>query len=178
MYQTSANTVFFIPGSAKISVQSSVGSTTYTDIGSAQGIKLTETWGMADLETLSMQSYYAPFKQEVSVEADLLEYDFLKLYLMRGGIDSYSTAAGKVFTSGGLSSMYSLAYQIVNTGPTSSQAVTITIPWAHIAEAFTIPFAGDDQTDIAKMRFKITGVCQSTGTAGSMLYSITDTRTT
>ena len=178
MYQTTPNQVFFIAGSATIGVQSSVASTSYTNLGAAQGIKITEAWTLVEQETLSMQPHYSPYKQEVILEVDLMEYDFLKLYTMRGGIDSYSTTSEKTFTSGGLSSMNSMAWQVVNTGPTSSQSITITIPYGHISEVFSIPFQSDDAAEVAKLHIVVRGVCQTTATAGSMLYSIIDTRTT
>ena len=177
MYQTSANSTYFILGSAIIEIPSSAGSATYINMGAASGIKITESWELSETETGSMIPNYEPRNHQIIVEADLFEFNLGYLNIIRGGIDIYSSAS-TTFTSGGLSSMNSLPVRITNTGPTSSQAIIFDIYNAHIAEGMTIPFNADDSIDVSLNKLKMIGTCQSSRTAGAMLYNITDTRTT
>lgn len=174
MYQTTANKNAFLFGSARISVPSSSGG--YVHLGAARGIQITESWDVFNVETDNTPTVQMGIKnQKVRVEGNLLEVNFQKLARMRGGIDTFSTATF-TFDSGGNVTVTPQAIYLVHTAATSSETITATIYYASVQEGMTIPFPRDDGTDVAEIPFALEGICQSTRTAGSQLYSIVDLR--
>jgi hypothetical protein len=174
-YQTSANSNAFVMGSCRISIPSSSGG--YVNLGSARGVKITETWDNLEIETDNTPKITVGVKnQQIMVEGNLLELDFHKLATLRNGFDSYSTAAGMTFTSGGNVEITPQALYLTHTGASSSETVVTTIYYANVTEGITIPFPGDDKTEVAEIPFKIRGVCNSTRTVGAQLYNIVDLR--
>lgn len=176
MYQTSATPILFITGSASVSVQSSVASTSYINIGSASGIKLSESFDIDDQENGSIDVTHTIRSHSVSIEADMYEINAERLNYVRGGIDLSSVA--KTLTSGGLFVINPRTWVLTNTGPTSSQSITVTIYSGIQTEPIKIDFPGDDATDIVSTPLKVKGYIVSTRTAGDRLYSIVDTRST
>jgi len=151
----------------------------YVNLGSARGVKITEAWDALEIETDNTPKIIVGAKnQTMTVEGNLLELDFHKLATLRGGLDSYSTASGMTFNSGGNTTITPQAiYLTHNNSASSSQTIVTTIYYASVTEGINIPFPSDGKTDVAEIPFKIKGVCQSTRTAGSQLYNIVDLRT-
>ena len=176
MYQTSATPTLFITGSASISVQSSVASTSYVALGSAKSIKMSESFDIDDYEVGSLDVTHSIRNQGVTVEADIYEINAERLNKIRGEIDTWNSS--HTITSGGLFVVSPRTWVLTNTGPTSSQSITITIYSGIQTEPIKIDFMGDDATDISYTALKVRGYIVSTRTAGDQLYSIVDTRST
>lgn len=182
MYQTTANSYAYLLGSCRVSIPSSSGN--YIDLGSARGIKITESFDSMQVETDNTPAVIVGAKkQTVTVEGNLLELDFRKLRALRGYLDGAtwstgSTTASLTFNTGGSTTgitpqaMYLTHY----TNSTSASIVT-TIYYASITEGLTIPFPADDKVEVAEIPFKVKGICQSTRTVGSQLMNIVDLRT-
>ena len=175
MYQTVSNSNAFIMGSCRVAIPTSTGG--YFRLGAARGVKVTEAWEWMEVETDNTPKIeIGAKKQTITVEGNLLELDFQRIAAMRGGIGAWSSVTFQ-FDSGGDLTITPQAIYLTHTAATSSQTVAVTIYYASIVEGLTIPFPGDDKTDVAEIPFKLKGVCQSTRTAGSQLYNIVDTRT-
>jgi hypothetical protein len=174
-YQTAANGNAFVMGSCRVSIPSSSGG--YVHLGSARGVKISEAWEQMDVEVDNTPLVMiGAKKQTVTVEGNLLELNFQKLARMRGGLDTFSTTTFD-FDSGGNMTVTPQALYLVHTAATSSQTIAVTIYYASVTDALTIPYPSDDKTDVAEIPFKIKGICMSTRTAGSQLMNIVDTRT-
>jgi acyl-CoA synthetase (AMP-forming)/AMP-acid ligase II len=176
MYQTTANSNAFVLGSCRISIPSSSGG--YVNLGSARGVKLTEAWDSLEIETDNTPKIIIGAKnQTMTIEGSLLELDFHKLATLRGGLDSYSTASGMTFNSGGNTTITPQAVYLTHTSAAgSTQTIVTTVYYASITEGIQIPFPADDKTEAAEIPFKLKGICMSTRTAGSQLYNIIDSR--
>ena len=173
-YQTNANSNAFVFGSARMYVPSSSGG--YVNLGSAKGVKITESWEEYEVEPDNTPTVIVGIKnQTVTVEGNLLELNLQKIARMRSGLDTFSTTTF-TFDTGGNLTVTPQAFYLVNTSASSSQSITATIYWASIAEGLQIPFPSDHKTEVAEIPFKLKGVCQSTRTAGQQLYSIVDLR--
>jgi len=175
-YQTSANSNAFVMGSVRVFLPSTTSTTSFWELGAARGVKLTETWDKYNIETDNTPDVMIGAKnQKITVEGNLLELNFIKLARMRNGYDTLSTTTF-TFDSGGNITITPQALYLVHKGASSSQTITATIYYASVDEGMTIPFPRDAGTDVAEIPFKLTGVCQSSRTAGSQLYSIVDLR--
>jgi hypothetical protein len=173
-YASTANSNAFLMGSCRISVPSSSGG--YVQLGSARNVKITEKWDSFEIETDNTPPIIKGIKsQTIEVEGVLLELNLQKFKVMRGGIDSFSTATF-TFDSGGNVTITPQALYLTHVSPTSSETIVATIYYAAVTEGLTIPFPSYDKTDVAEIPFKFKGVCQSTRTAGQQLYNIVDTR--
>lgn len=174
-YQTSANANAFVMGSCRIFVPSTT-SGNYWELGAARGVKITETMDKFTVETDNTPDVMLGAKnQKITVEGNLLELNLLKLARMRNGYDTFSTTTF-TFDSGGNFTITPQALYLVHKGASSSQTITATIYYASVDEGLTIPFPRDNGTDVAEIPFKFTGVCLSSKSAGTQLYSIVDTR--
>jgi hypothetical protein len=178
-YQTTANSNAFIMGSCKIHISGSTEKSTTTalflELGAARGVKITETWDNVEIETDNTPKITLGAKnQQITVEGNLLELNFEKLELMRGGIDTFSTTTF-TFDTGGNVTIAPQAIYLTHT-TASTETVQATIFYASLTEGLTISFPGDDKTEVAEIPFKFVGKCQSTRTAGAQLYSIVDNR--
>jgi hypothetical protein len=174
-YQTTANSNAFVMNGCRVAIPSSSGG--FIQLGAARGVKVTEAWEWMEVETDNTPKIeIGAKKQTITVEGNLLELDFQRLSYLRGGIGLWSSATYR-FDSGGNLTITPQALYLTMTGATSSQTVALTIYYASVTEGLTIPFPGDDKTDVAEIPFKFKGVCMSTRTAGSQLYNIVDTRT-
>lgn len=176
MYQTSASPTLFISGGCVVSVQSSVGSTSYQDLGSAKGVKFSESFDTEDYEVGGIDLTHSIRNHTCSIECDLYEINPDRLIYIRGGLDS--TATADTLKTGGLFVNTPRTWVLTNNGPTSSQSLTITVYSGVQAEPIKLEFPGDDVTDVASLSLKIKGYMVSTRTAGDQLYSIVDTRST
>ena len=180
MYQTVSNSHAFIMGSCAIYVSGSTDKSTttgsYLNLGSARGVKITEAWDSMEVETDNTAPIIIGAKnQTITIEGNLLELNFEKLNYIRGGMSSFSTATF-TFNSGGTLSVTPQIVFLKHTGATSTDTIYAYIYYASLSEGMTIPFPGDDKTDVAEIPFKFKGVCMSTRTAGEQLYSIVDGR--
>jgi hypothetical protein len=181
-YQTTANSNAFLMGSCVIYISGSTDKSTTTgsflNLGSARGVKLTESWDSYEIETDNTPTVIKGAKnQAITVEGNLLELNFEKFNLMRGGLSSWSTATFTLNTGGSLTiTPQAIFLKHTANGATSTETIYATIYYAALQEGFTIPFPGDDKTDVAEMPFKFKGVCQSTRAAGSQLFKISDGR--
>jgi hypothetical protein len=180
-YQTVSNSNAFVMGSCKIHISASTEKSTTTgsfmNLGSARGVKITESWDSLEIETDNTPKIIIGAKnQQITIEGSLLELNFQKLQLLRGGVDSFSTTTF-IFNSGGNTTITPQAIYLTHTGASSSQTVQATIYYASVTEGMQLAFPADDKTEVMEIPFKIKGVCQSTRTAGNQLYSIVDTRT-
>lgn len=174
-YQTVANSNAFIMGGCRVSIPSSSGG--YVNLGSARGVKMTEAWEYMEVETDNTPKVQiGAKKQTVTVEGNLLELDFHKFSQMRGGMGAWSSATYRWDSGGNLTITPQALYLTYTSPASSSQTVVTTIYYANVTEGITIPFPGDDKTDVAEIPFKIKGVCVSTRTVGSQLMNIVDLR--
>jgi hypothetical protein len=179
-YQTTANSNAFVMGSCAIYISGSTEKSTTTvvflNLGSARGVKLTESWDSMEVEIDNTPPVLIGVKnQKITIEGNLLELNFEKLNYMRGGLSSFSTATFTFNTGGGVTITPQAVY-LKHTGASSSQTITATIYYATLTEGLTIPYPSDDATDVAEIPFKFEGICNSTRTAGNQLYNIIDTR--
>jgi hypothetical protein len=80
-------------GSGKFEVGSDVES--LTNLGAMNGIKMTEEWEEVMLETDNAGTQFMGIvNQKITLEGDMLESDLTNLYMIRGGIDTFSSVAG------------------------------------------------------------------------------------
>ena len=183
-FQTTANANAFVLGSCRISVPSSSGG--YVNLGSARGVKLTESFDSVEVEIDNTPKYIVGAKnQQVMVEGNLLELDWHRLAAMRGSmstagsLDSWSydsTTLAQTFTSGGNTTMPTQSLYLTHTGASSSQTVVFTLYAATPTEGMTINFVSDNGTDVAEFPFKMTCKAQSSRAQGSQLMNIVDLR--
>jgi len=144
--------------------------------GAARGVKLTETWDSLEIETDNTPPTIIGAKNQlITIEGSLLELDFQRLQLLRGGLDSFSTTTF-TFNSGGNVTITPQAVYLTHTAGSSSQTVQATIYYASVTEGMQLSFPADDKTEAMEIPFKMVGVCMSTRTAGQQLYNIVDTR--
>ena len=95
-FQTTSNSAAFVMGSCAIYISASTEKSTTTglfiNLGSARGVKLTESWDEMTVETDNTPPIlYGVKNQKVTIEGNLLELNFEKLNYMRGGLSSFST---------------------------------------------------------------------------------------
>jgi hypothetical protein len=180
-YQTVANSNAYLLGSCRVSIPSS--SAAYIDLGSARGVKITESFDSMMVETDNTPPVIVGAKkQTVTVEGNLLELDFRKMRALRGYLDSAtwstgSTTATLTFNSGGSTTgITPKAFYLTHYTDSTSLSIVTTIYYASITEGFNLPFVSDDKTEVMEIPFKIKGVCQSTRTVGSQLMNIVDLR--
>lgn len=184
MFQTTANKNAFVMGSCRISVPSSSGG--YATLGSARGVKLTETFDSMEIEIDNTPKVVIGAKnQQVTVEGSLLEINWHKLAAMRGSMTSGgsldvwsydSTTLAQTFTSGGNTTITPQALYLTHTGASSSETVVVTLYAATPEEGMTLAFPSDNATDIMEVPFKMKCVSQSTRTVGQQLMNIVDLR--
>ena len=184
-FQTTANSNAFILGSCHISVPSSSGG--YVKLGSARGVKLTETFESVEIELDNAPKVVVGAKkQEVKVEGNLIELDWHRLAALRGSMStagsldtwSYdSTTLEQTFTSGGKVSMPSQSLYLTHTGASSSETIVFTIYSGKVDAGLTLAFPSDnDAQGVMEIPFSYLGKCQSTRATGSQLMNIVDLR--
>lgn len=175
-YQTNANDRAFLMGSAEIFLLSSAGSSAYINLGAAKNVKLTENWDSWVVKPDNTPQVIMGVKNHtLTIEGELMELNFQKMAIIRGGLDTFSTTT-YTFDSGGDMTLTPQAVYIQHHAATSSQTIFATIYYAAVTEGMQIPFPADDATDVASIPFKMVGVCQATRAVGSQLYSIVDSR--
>jgi hypothetical protein len=179
-YQTTSNANAFVMGSCVVHISGSTEKSTTTgsflNLGSARGVKITEAWDSMEIETDNTPPSIIGVKNHtITVEGNLLELNFQKLKLIRGGLDTFSTTTFQ-FDTGGNVTITPQAVYLTHTGATSTDKVQATIYYASITEGLTLAFPSDDKTDVMEIPFKFKGVCQSTRAAGKQLYNIVDGR--
>lgn len=180
-YQTTANSASFVMGGCVVYISGSTDKSTATgsflNLGAARGVKITETWDSMEVETDNTAPVIVGAKnQAITVEGTLLELNLQKINLMRGGLSSFSTTTFTLNTGGSLTITPQAVYLKYTAPASSSDTVIATIYYASLTEGLTIPYTGDDKTDVSEIPFKFKGVCQSTRTAGQQLYNIVDGR--
>lgn len=184
-YQTSANSNAFILGSCRISVPSSSGG--YVKLGTARGVKLTETFESVEIELDNAPKVLiGAKKQEVKVEGNLIEIDWHRLAALRGSMStsgsldtwSYdSTTLEQTFKSGGKTTIPNQALYLTHTGASSSETVTITIYSGKVDAGMSLAFPSDnDSAGVMEVPFSYLGKCQSTRTVKAQLMNIVDLR--
>jgi len=180
-FQTTSNQSAFIMGSCIVYVSGSTDKSTTTglfvNLGSARGVKVTESWDTMEVETDNTPPVLMGIKnQKVTIEGNLLELNFEKLNYIRGGLSSYSTTTFTLNTGGGMTITPQAVYLKHTAAASSSDTVIVTVYYATPTQGLEIPFPSDNATDVAEIPFKFEGECQSTRTAGSQLYNIVDGR--
>ena len=179
-FQTTANSNAFLMGSATIYISGSTDKSTTTgsfiDLGSARGVKLTETWDVLEVEIDNTPKYLVGAKnQQITIEANLLELDFYRMQMLRGGLDTFSTTT-YTFDTGGNITITPQAIYLKHEAASSSETIIATVFYASMTEGLSIPFVSDNGTDVSEIPIKLVGKCMSTRTAGEQLYSIVDSR--
>lgn len=180
MFQTTANSNAFVMGSATIYISGSTEKSTTTgsfiDLGAARGVKLTETWDSVEIETDNTPKIVIGAKnQQITIEGTLLELDFYRMKMLRGGLDTFSTTTF-TFDTGGNITITPQAIYLKHEAASSSETILATVFYASATEGLSLPFPSDNATDVMEVPFKLVGKCQSTRTAGEQLYSIVDSR--
>ncbi len=179
-FQTTANSAAFVMGSATVYISGSTDKSTTTgsfiDLGAARGVKLTETWDMVEIEIDNTPKVVVGAKnQQITIEGTLLELDFYRMSMLRGGLDTFSTTTF-TFDTGGNVTITPQAVYLKHEAASSSETIIATIYYASVNEGMSLPFPSDNATDVMEVPFKLVGKCQSTRTAGNQLYSIVDSR--
>jgi hypothetical protein len=180
-YQTTANSNAFVMGGCIVYISGSTDTSTATgsflNLGAARGVKITESWDAMEVETDNTPPVIVGAKnQSITVEGNLLELNFQKINFMRSGMSSFSTTTFTLNTGGSLTIRPQAVYLKYTAPASSSDTIIATIYYATLTEGLTIPYTGDDKTDVAEIPFKFKGVCQSTRTAGQQLFNIVDGR--
>lgn len=179
-YSTTANSNAFVMGSASIYISGSTDKSTTTgsfiNLGAARGVKLTETWDSIEIEVDNTPNVTIGAKnQQITLEANLLELDFYRMQMLRGGLDTFSTTTYTFDTGGGVSITPQAVY-IKHIGASSSQTITATIYYASMTDGLSLPFVSENANEVAEIPIKLTGKINSTRTIGDQLYSIVDSR--
>ncbi len=193
-YQITANPYAFVMGSAEVGFSTSVilssdiaSTTLFASLGGARGVKITESWENVEVAIDNSPKHVVGIKnQEVLVEAELLELNLVDFYRLRAGLDTGSTIytsttmddGGVKFQSGGLMTINPVSLRLQHCkDATSSQYLRVLVHYGKVNEGFSFPFPADDADDAMQIPMKIRGTCLSSLTAGTQLYTITDTRT-
>jgi hypothetical protein len=189
-YQITANTNAFVMGSADVAFSTSVilssdiaSTTLFQSLGGARGIKISESWENVEVKIDNSATHVVGIKnQEVAIEAELLEFDLVHFYQIRGGLDTGSTSYTSTYTemtfkSGGNMTINPVSVRLQHCkDATSSQYVRVLVHYGKVSEGLSFPFPADDADDAMQIPLKIRGTCLSSLTAGQQLYAIQDTR--
>lgn len=159
-------------GSGKFEI--SANGESWTDLGAMRGIVWNETWDKVTIKSDNAGDIKDFIKNhKATLGGNLMEVNLADLYLIRGGIDNYSTVAdvSETLKSGGKTVITAIQCRVTNENE-SGETFRITLFKATNNKGIEIAFQPDDADDPNMIAIELQGTLDVDRTVGEQLFEM------
>lgn len=146
----------------------------WTDLGAMRGIVWNETWDKVTIKSDNAGDIKDFIKNhKATLGGNLMEVSLADLYIIRGGIDNYSTTTNvsETLKSGGKTVITAIQCRVTNENE-SGETFRITLFKATNNKGIEIAFQPDDADDPNMVAIELQGTLDVTRTVGEQLFEM------